>query len=239
MNHNYKGLRPLFSFYGSKWRTVPKYDPPKYDKIFEPFAGSACYSLRFYKCEVHLNDLDPVLYGLWKYLKDATKKDILDLPLLEEIKDQDVTTMGLEKGASSLIGFWFGKGLSRPSTKMVGWGKHGAFANQYWGKERRQRVAEAVPLIKHWVITKNSYDDMPHQESAGTWFIDPPYQAVCGRSYTKGSEGINFKRLGKWCRERQGQVIVCENHWLPFKPLGTFKTVTKEEPTHEMVWTQG
>ena len=43
---------------------------------------------------------------------------------------------------------------------------------------------------------------------------------------------IDFEKLAAWCKEREGQIIVCENtkaDWLPFKAMkdmigSTFKT---------------
>lgn len=38
-------LHPFFPYYGSKWSLGPLYPAPRHDRIIEPFAGSACYSL--------------------------------------------------------------------------------------------------------------------------------------------------------------------------------------------------
>ena len=54
-----------------------------------------------------------------------------------------------------------------------------------------------------------------------TWFIDPPYQHG-GQYYKFGNKDINFEELSEWCKNRFGQIVVCENSkatWLPFKPL--------------------
>ena len=52
-------MRPMFSYYGSKWRVAPRYSPPVEDTIVEPFAGSATYSLLYPGKKVLLNDLNP------------------------------------------------------------------------------------------------------------------------------------------------------------------------------------
>jgi site-specific DNA-adenine methylase len=226
-----KVLGPLFPFYGSKWKAAPKYPEPVYKKLYEPFAGSACYALRHYRCDVVLNDLDPVLSRLWKYLINATRKDILDLPskFTGSVRDLDIP-----KGAQDLIGFWLVKAASRPAETIVGWGKGGKYADQYWGKERQQRIADTVQQIGHWEVTNLSYEQLPDEKA--TWFIDPPYQAPCGRAYVKNQ--IDFAALAKWCKARRGQVIVCEQDgadWLPFEHLGEFRTV-RERSSKEVVF---
>ena len=40
-----KRLKPMFSYYGAKFRLSPKYPSPIESTIIEPFAGSACYGL--------------------------------------------------------------------------------------------------------------------------------------------------------------------------------------------------
>ena len=37
-------MRPLFPFYGSKWRDAKRYGAPVFGHVVEPFAGSAGYS---------------------------------------------------------------------------------------------------------------------------------------------------------------------------------------------------
>ncbi len=52
-----------------------------------------------------------------------------------------------------------------------------------------------------------------------TWFVDPPYQNM-GKLYKENK--IDYQELGTYCRERLGQVMVCENEgadWLPFEKL--------------------
>lgn len=56
--------------------------------------------------------------------------------------------------------------------------------------------------------------------------------------------GIDFQRLGVWCKSLPGQVIVCENDgadWLPFRDLASVKsTEGRHKParfSREVVWT--
>ena len=73
----------MFSYYGSKSKIVDVYPPPKFDKIIEPFAGSARYSLKYFEKDIVLIDKYPVIIEVWNYLKNASEKDILKLPRLK------------------------------------------------------------------------------------------------------------------------------------------------------------
>jgi len=52
----------MFSYYGSKSKIVDCYPAPRYDKIIEPFAGSARYSLKWWNREYAL-DVDFISYS--------------------------------------------------------------------------------------------------------------------------------------------------------------------------------
>lgn len=65
-------------------------------------------------------------------------------------------------------------------------------------------------------------------------FIDPPYE-VGGYKY-KHSE-IDFVDLAEWCKNRNGQSIVCENTkatWLPFKRMVEMSGC--QTTTTEAIW---
>lgn len=71
----------------------------------------------------------------------------------------------------------------------------------------------------------SKYEASP--DIAATWFIDPPY-AERGRA-CYGHWEVDYEHLGRFCRSRRGQVIVCEGTnagYLPFAPFanqrGTF-----------------
>jgi hypothetical protein len=233
------GLMPFFTYYGGKWRVAPKYPAPEHDRIFEPFAGSAGYSLRYPEREVWINDTDPAVIGTWAYLVHATERDILALPDLGE--GDTVDDFGLCQEARWLIGWWLNKGSAtpkrRPSTFML---KHAAGA-PYWGESIRQRIARQLGAIRHWTITDHDYEELPGY--AGTWFVDPPYVGA-GHHYRHGNKGFDYPRLGRWCESRYGQVIACEADdadWLPFRPLavidGTEGRQKRARARTEVVWT--
>ena len=70
----------MFSYYGSKSKIINKYPSPKFDKIIEPFAGSARYALKWWDRDVLLVDLYLVIIEIWHYLQAASKQDIMGLP---------------------------------------------------------------------------------------------------------------------------------------------------------------
>lgn len=197
----------MFSYYGTKNRLGRFYPIPQYDTIIEPFAGAAAYSCQYPERQVILYDAYDKVAETWRYLIKAAKEEILSLPELG-IGDK-VTDYNLCSGAKNLIGFCINPGSSCPkitASKRAKWPIYKA------------KIAEFVPKIKHWKVFQESYVYADNRKA--TWFVDPPYQKA-GKYYF-GYNQINFKTLGNWCREREGQVIVCENagaDWLPFQFL--------------------
>ena len=96
-------LKPFFPFYGSKWRDAKRYAGPLTELVIEPFAGSAGYSTFYEPQQVLLNDVDPIICGVWDYLIKASMQEILKLPDLEV--GQSVDSLDLPQEARWLIGF--------------------------------------------------------------------------------------------------------------------------------------
>ena len=213
----------MFSYYGSKSKIVDYYPPPKHKKIIEPFAGSARYSLKYWLNDVLLVDKYPVIVGIWNYLIQATKSDILALPDLKT--GDNVDTFNISQEEKWLIGFCINGGSAQP--------KKTAKDYNTWG-EAKIRIADDVQKIKHWKVILGSYEDLENEEA--TWFIDPPYQ-FGGEWYVKSTKNIDFYKLAEWCQGRKGQVIVCENtkaDWLPFKPMVDMQGAMYK--TTEAIW---
>ena len=196
----------MFSYYGTKKRLAKEYPVPKYDILIEPFAGAGAYSLYGdnWKKNVKLYDTNPKIYKTWKYLLNAEKSDILNLP---DLKTGDkVTDFDLSEAEKYLIGYCINPGSSNPkitASKRSSW-------NRY-----KLNIAENLYKIKHWEVFNTSYETIPNCKA--TWYIDPPYQKA-GKYYF-GYKQMDYKYLRNWCIERLGQVIVCENEgadWLPF-----------------------
>jgi hypothetical protein len=217
-------LRPFFSYFGAKWRLSGHCPPPSYERIVEPFAGSAGYSCRYGAGhEVLLVDLDPTIAGIWDYLIHAAPADILALPDLHP--DQSTLDLDIHDDARSLIGFWLNKGVERPMRTMGAWGRKPlpGRVTTFWGPGVRQRIADQLPAIRRWQVTNDSFKAA--DIGPATYYVDPPY-IDAGKRYVFGADGIDYHGLAVWCRSLQGQVMVAEAegaHWLPFEPLATVK----------------
>ena len=201
----------MFSYYGSKSKIVDYYPPPKHKRIIEPFAGSARYSLKYWQNDVLLVDKYPVIIGIWKWLQQCSKNDILKLPILkagDKINRDDFDCIE----QANFYGFIISAATRNPKLTVSPFGENKI-------ESELQRIAEDLHKIKHWEIKLGSYDEIDNQDAV--WFIDPPYQ-FGGEHYVKSNKQIDFSKLSEWCMSRNGQVIVCENTkatWLPFKPM--------------------
>lgn len=207
----------MFPYFGSKERLSKYYPPPKYDLIIEPFAGSARYSLKYFDRDVILIDKNPKIISIWRYLQQASSKDILSLPKFKKgdrIKKEDFDYDGQFYLLQTFFNIYCDKIQAKQMT---------SFAEGCYETYKRN-VLRNLFKIKHWKFICKDYIDIPNY--IGTWFIDPPYQVQGNSAYTIYSgKQINFQQLGEWCRNRKGQKIVCEylgSNWLPFIPLNTF-----------------
>lgn len=217
----------MFSYYGSKSKIVDYYPPPKHKRIIEPFAGSARYSLKYWQNDVLLVDKYDVIVKIWKYLKSASKNDIIGLPDLK--KGDDLRNFNLSEIEKMFLGFIIKSGDVSPKNIVCkNRGEDGCINNI------KNNIANQLFKIKHWEIIHGSYEDLENEDA--TWFIDPPYQ-FGGEHYKENTKNIDFVKLAQWCKTRNGQVIVCENtkaDWLPFKPMTEMQgTMFK---TTESIW---
>lgn len=216
-------LRPFFTYFGGKWRAAPKYPPPIYDTIIEPFAGSAGYSLRYPDRKVILVEKSEPIAAIWQYLIQVKPNEILGLPDLAV--GQDVATVVACQEAKWLIGMWLSVGVSAPRNIMTAWSRDSGklhMANQ-WSAAVRKRIARQLPTIRHWRVICGDYHEAP--DVSATWFIDPPYEGM-GKHYPCGADDLDFVEIARWSRERRGQVLVCEQSgagWMPFGVFGGFK----------------
>lgn len=236
-----KGLSPFMSYYGSKARSAWRYPQPIYDTIIEPFAGGAGYSLLHYEKDVVLIERDPRLVCIWRFLIGASAEEILGLPLLG--LNQTVFDLpSCSLGGRELIRSWLQGGSRNGKNSFSSMAKNNLLQNpntpKFWGEACRARIAAQVDKIKHWKVIDGDYKQAPDKEA--TWFIDPPYNNAAGRVYT--FHKIDYPSLGIWCRDRRGQVCVCENEgatWLPFRPLySTKNNWNRVKETAEVLWSQ-
>lgn len=206
-------LRPLFPYYGSKWRLAPQYPEPRYSTVVEPFAGSACYALNWWWFDVELYDIEPMA-SLWRYLIKSTESEILSLPLID-IDDSADNIPGVCPEARHLIGLWCHRGIPRPARRSSTWRRSGLYDGHFWSERTRARVARQLKYIEHWRVLGSDYRQARNLES--TWFIDPPYEGHKGLRYS--GLRLDYGSISIWARARIGQVIACESEgarWLPF-----------------------
>lgn len=236
-------MKPMFSYFGSKYKLAKHYGEPRHDLVIEPFAGSAAYSLFWEPKKVILIDKNPVIVSIWNYLINATEKDIFDLPNDFEV----IADCGLEYGAENLIGFWAAKGKVTPARTKSKWGKQYSSSPdcKVWGDAVKNRIVSQLEKIRGWQCHEGYYDLIPNQ--IAHWFIDPPYQ-VAGKRYPHQVD--NYKNLADWSRSRLGFVQFCENEgadYLPFEPFRSVNTyhhmkdngVRVARYTHEVIYQQG
>jgi site-specific DNA-adenine methylase len=163
----------VFSYYGRKTKVVKYYPSPRYDTIIEPFAGSATYSLygENWKKNIILFELYDKVYRVWKYLQQATSKDILSLPDIEHghsTKEHE----SLTEEEVWLIGFCVARGSAQPQYQS------GMYNS--WNSNKKC-IAQDLHKIKHWDIRNEDYRQSPGIEA--TWFVDPPYMWGGGTLY--------------------------------------------------------
>ena len=219
----------MFYYYGRKKKIVDYYPTPTTKKIVEPFAGSSSYSMKYWDLDVHINEKDPKIYELWRFLiQDCSENDLFNLPILEKGESlNDEKYSHLKPGEQYLIGFYLNSGSAQPKKSPAKFNK--------WTENTIKDIANDLKKIKHWKITNLDYKDLENTEA--TWFIDPPYQSG-GQYYRFSNKYIDYNVLGDWCKERYGQVIVCENtggDWLDFKSLVDIQG--QKHKTTEVIWT--
>ena len=198
----------MFSYYGGKGQKVQWYPAPRFERVIEPFCGSARYACSYYARDVWINELYVPVYRIWKWIQQASWADVQALPDLTVGEDlRDYKQLGEDE--RMLLGFCVGRGRSTPGNVLTD------RANQCRGaiKSLKMGLRCLVGRINHWKITNHSYARLPNL--AGTWFIDPPYQF--GAEHYPCST-IDYPALLRWTKQRRGEAIVCENSkntWLP------------------------
>lgn len=214
-------LRPFFPYYGSKWNLARHYPAPNRELVIEPFAGAAGYSTFYGVQKALLIDRDPIIVGVWDYLMKVTPEEVMALPELPNAGDS-VDDLNLPQEAKWLIGFWLNRGSATPKKSRTEYSTRTDKAQLTWSLRAKERIASQLEGLAGWEVREGDYQDAPSTE--GTWLIDPPY--VDKGKYYRHSFS-DFDTLAGWSLDRKGQVIVCEGvgaDWLPFKPLGHFKT---------------
>lgn len=205
----------MWGYYGSKSKIINNYPEPKFNKIIEPFAGTAQYSLKYWDKEIMLVEKYDVIVKLWKWLQICSENDILSLPRLKFGENVDNFSWDCDE-AKWLVGFIITGAPAQPKKTASKWK---TIIRPNTQDYKLNMIAKNLYKIKHWDIILGDYKDIKNEHA--TWFIDPPYQ-FGGQYYKFGNKNINYEELSNWCKERYGEIIVCENSkadWLDFKSL--------------------
>ncbi len=220
----------MWSYYGAKGNIVDHYPPPRFNKIIEPFAGTARYSLKYWDREIVLIDKYEVIIKIWKWLQMCSKQDILKLPILKE--GELLTDYNFDcQEERLLMGFIIAKGGQSPRNKAS---KRATTDRPNTINFHLNKIANNLHKIKHWQIRMGKFSGQKNEKA--TWFIDPPYQ-FGGDVYNESNKNFDYFELAEWCRSRAGQIIVCENtkaDWLLFKPMIQQKGSVHK--TTEAIW---
>lgn len=197
---------PMFKWFGSKWQSAKRYPQPIYGKIIEPFAGGAGYSLNYSDRQIVLDEADPNLRLLWKWLinsaagKPSLIRDIpLDMPV-----GFDIRRLELEHGQALLLKHWQRTNNVGDCWTISPWGNMPG----QWTANTRARLADEVGAIAHWEIG-DPYTNA-HIDEPATWFIDPPYQF--NYRYRKDLPDVKYDRFDSLVQtiSKDSLIIVCE-----------------------------
>jgi hypothetical protein len=164
-------MQPFFKYFGGKWKLAKRYGRPMCRHVIEPFAGAAGYSVYWEPKEVTLIEHNPIVYGVWSYLRRVSAAEVLRLPA--NINHVDELPSRVCQEARWLIGFWFNTALVKPAVSRSSWALTPRMSASYWGETIKRRIAIQVDKIRHWEIIEGSYEDAPGVKAH--WHIDPPY----------------------------------------------------------------
>ena len=226
-------MQPFFLYFGSKWKLAERLGPPQRDHVIEPFAGSAGYNVFWEPKNVTLIERDPVVCGVWKFLRRTSPTELMRLP--SNISHVDELPPRVCQEARSLIGFWFNHGLEAPTVHRSNWARQPRYAPYYWSETVKLRLARQVERIRHWTIIEGSWERAPNVRAH--WHIDAPYNNSAGETYRHRK--VDHATLAKWCKRRRGFVQVCAHdgaEWLPFEPFTIMPTHRVRGYTAEAVF---
>ena len=201
----------MFSYFGSKSKIIKTYPTPKFDTIIEPFAGSAQYACLYgLDKPVWINDKYTVIYNIWKWLQNATIKDIDNLPELKLCERvSDITY--LSQVEKDLLGFSIGISSNAPRDKCT-W----MAANNNSVLQFKKRVKRIIGKIDHWLITNLDYTECIIPEYNCTYFLDPPYQ-YRNSDYVISNNTNFYIELAAHITNLKGHILTCESikaNWL-------------------------
>ena len=100
----------MWPYYGGKYSIARLYPKPKHNRIIEPFAGTAQYSLVHFDNDIILVDKWDIIIKIWKWLQQCSKQDVLGLPRLKQ--GERLSNLNLSDEERLFMGFIIGQGQS-------------------------------------------------------------------------------------------------------------------------------
>lgn len=221
-------IGPLFKWFGSKWQSAKRYPPPEHDRIIEPYAGGAGYSLNYCDRQVTIWDEDINVAFLWSWIITvATSEQVQEIPI-GLAQGTDIRTIGLSYGQMLLLKHWQRTNNVGDCWTVSPWGH----LPGQWTANTRARVAEEVHAVKHWLLDSGLHTDGWANSEPATWMIDPPY--LYNYRYSRALPEFDFSALARNVRSIQegSLVIVCE---AACKKTGHIPSYLPFCPSHESV----
>lgn len=226
----------MFPYFGAKHKLARYYPEPKYGLVIEPFAGSAAYSCFHAESIDHaiLVDKDPAVVALWHRMQAMSSDELESMQCPPQGERTSEVLFALAAGHQGQVLLHDPTATRQVTERMF----------KSWPAIQR-RMLRLLPLTRGWEVRCASYADLGDSEA--TWFVDPPYQSLQdayldNKAANYAVKAVDFEHLGRWCIERTGQLIVCEQDpadWLPFLPF--VKQVsgarTKSGPKQELIFT--
>ncbi len=198
-------IGPMFKWFGSKWQSAKRYPPPEHDRIIEPYAGGAGFSLNYCDRKVTIWDDDPLVTELWRWLiTEATSHDVLDIPV-GLAPGTVISEIGMSRGQALLLKHWQRTNNVGNCWTVSSWGH----LPGQWTHHTRARLAEEIYAIKHWRLVNLTAFQWKFQDPA-SWFVDPPY--LYNYRYSKSLPAFDHLELARQVASirRESLVIVCE-----------------------------
>jgi site-specific DNA-adenine methylase len=199
-------MRTAFSYYGGKGILAKKYPVPIHKRIVEPFAGGAAYSLRYYRHDVVLIELNKKVVDAWNFIKNPDFDQLAKIPVHIDPGTKISDFLPVDPGFEFILRAAANVGTGGQNKKMETVTSIGA---RHFFNNTVKKIKFWTGRIQHWKIIHGNFDEFRYKES--TYFIDPPYQNKAGRMYKFSSDLIDFERLKKYVASLSGQIIIAEN----------------------------
>ncbi len=207
----------MFNYFGSKYLLAKTYQPPAFDVIVEPFAGSAQYAMYWMRERSDITcimyDTDPKVIASWNRILAATPDEIMNWSVKIGDPVNDYIDLANYGGGNRVVN---ARIVSDFRQAKPGWAR------------TRAAVGDRVTIIEG--------DYTQALDIEATWFIDPPYTDA-GHNYAHSM--VDYQQLAEWARNRKGQTIVTEAgsaDWLPFSHHKTQRTNLGTTRSRELVW---